>query len=355
MNLKQFLISAVQSILFWTIAFILFTVFRYYGFNEEEYQVIIANNEIPIFQWFDVPIYIGVFVGFSYALIELLFNRFITNKVSIGVTLILKNTLYLLILIVLSPNIFFYVEELMDINLVDDWRLSKVFRITVLYFFICSLIFSFIKIANEKFGRGVFLKMLIGKYRNPQEEKRIFMFLDLKNSTSIAEQLGHFKYSQFIQDCFLDLNKIINKFNAEVYQYVGDEAVLSWKYKVGVDKNKCIEVFFSFKEQLQKRNHYYQKKYNTIPKFKAGLHGGKLMVAEVGTIKKELAFHGDVINTTARIQAECNRYSEELLISDKLLKNIQLKEKYILKLLGETQLKGKQNTVVIHSINNKRT
>lgn len=351
MHLKKFLISSVQSILFWIIAFMLFTIFRYYGFNEEEYQVIIADNEIPIFQWFDVPIYIGVFVGFSYALIELLFNKFITNKVSIGVTLILKNTLYLLILIMLSPNIFLYVEELMDLNLVDDWKQSKVFRTTVLYFFICSLIFSFIKIANEKFGRGVFLKMLIGKYRKPQEEKRIFMFLDLKNSTSIAEQLGHFKYSQFIQDCFLDLNKVLNKFNAEVYQYVGDEAVLSWKYEIGIGKNKCVEIFFSFKEQLQKREHYYQKRYNTIPTFKAGLHGGKLMVAEVGTIKKELAFHGDVINTTARIQAECNNYNKELLISDKLLKDLELTNEYMIKHLGNIKLKGKSNGLEISSLN----
>jgi len=51
---------------------------------------------------------------------------------------------------------------------------------------------------------------------------------------------------------------------------------------------------------------YYLSKYGRVPVFKAGIHGGKVMALEVGSVKKELAYLGDIVNTTARIQGECN-------------------------------------------------
>ena len=170
----------------------------------------------------------------------------------------------------------------------------------------------------------MFLKIFFGKYRSPKEEKRIFMFLDLKSSTSMAETLGHYKYSQLIQDCFLDLNLIIRKYDAEIYQYVGDEVVLSWKYKNGVKEKKCVNIYFDYISRLQGKETYYIEKYGVLPQFKAGMHGGTLMAAEVGFIKKEMAYHGDVINTTARIQGECNKYGEQLLISKILNEDLNL-------------------------------
>ena len=64
-----------------------------------------------------------------------------------------------------------------------------------------------------------------------------------------------------------------------------------------------------FKSNNFQRREYYEQEYGVYPEFKAGLHGGALMVAEVGSVKKELAYHGDVINTSARIQAECNKHN----------------------------------------------
>ena len=63
------------------------------------------------------------------------------------------------------------------------------------------------------------------------------MFLDLKSSTTHAEQLGHIKYSQLIQDCFYELTEVVTRREAQIYQYVGDEIVLTWPYEKGI-KNK---------------------------------------------------------------------------------------------------------------------
>jgi adenylate cyclase len=213
-----------------------------------------------------------------------------------------------------------------------------------------SLIFLFIKISIEKFGKNNFLKMLLGTYKKPKEEARIFMFLDLKNSTGIAEQLGHFKYSEFIQECFYDLNSVVSKYDAEIYQYVGDEAVITWNLKKEKANNNCIMLFFAFEEQISSRVKLYKNKFGIIPEFKAGVHAGKLIVVEVGTLKKELAYHGDVINTAARIQSLCNSYNQRLIVSEFLLNRIKLHNLINSTQLGEIALKGKKEKINLFGI-----
>ena len=98
----------------------------------------------------------------------------------------------------------------------------------LIYNIAIELLITFINQVNKKYGPGVLLPILLGKYRSPKEEERVFLFMDLKSSTLIAETLGHLKYSAFIRDSFMDINSILSKYNAQVYQYVGDEIVITW-------------------------------------------------------------------------------------------------------------------------------
>lgn len=296
---------------------------------------------------------LGLLIGILFAIVEFLFDKFLSKKQSLGLILIEKIVIYLIGIILSLNYVFPLAESELNLKLTTQdgwWKTSKIFWIIVGYFLVCSIIFSFIKIANENFGRGVFFNFLIGKYRKPREENRIFMFLDLQASTTIAEQLGHYKYSELIQDCFYDLDRIVTKYDAEIYQYVGDEAVLSWKYKKGIKNNNCINLFFHFQKRILKKQKYYLSKYNLVPVFKAGLHGGKLIVTEVGTVKKEIAYHGDVINTSARIQGECNKYNELLLSSNTLIEDLKSSTKYVTDFIGDIELKGKEEKCKISAV-----
>ncbi len=354
-DLKLYLQLLWQSVLFWSVVMGLYSIFRYYGLDEEVGFTVIeeySGNQGTLRALMGFTT-IGMLIGVLYASIDFLFEKFASNKLSLAYGLIIRTFLYFSITITIFTVVMELFSEIYGINLNTDrgwWRENKSFWATILYIVMASFAFSFIKIATEKFGKGVFLKMLMGKYKNPQEEKRIFMFLDLKDSTTIAENLGHFKYSQFIQDCFYDLNEVVPKYDAEIYQYVGDEAVLSWPYKKGLANNNCVDLFFAFQQKKQSKSQYYLDKYGIVPEFKAGLHGGVLMVTEVGVIKKEIAYHGDVINTSARIQAECNKHHVLLLISEKLLQDLRISTHLSTKFLGSVLLKGKQKKVNIHTI-----
>ncbi|WP_046746203.1 adenylate/guanylate cyclase domain-containing protein [Kordia zhangzhouensis] len=353
-TLRQYLVYTLRSVVFWILAFSFLIIIRYFGIFEEKGVSILPKYQVPLIELLTYVSLSSIPFGILYASIEFFFDRFLAKSLSLGVILFTKTFIYLVILIILVTIVVEYTGYVLDVPLTegnDWWSKNKTFWTIVLFFIVASLIFSFIKIANEKFGRGVFMKMLLGKYRKPQEEQRIFMFLDLKSSTTIAENLGHYTYSQLIQDCFYDLNTVVRKYDAEIYQYVGDEAVLSWTYARGIKRNNAIELYYGFTEKLLSRSQHYHDKYGLLPVFKAGIHGGALMVAEVGSVKKELAYHGDVINTTARIQAECNTYNANVLISENLLAEMSLsEEKYFTKKIDDLLLKGKAKTINIYSI-----
>lgn len=154
------------------------------------------------------------------------------------------------------------------------------------------------------------------------------MFLDIKSSTTIAEKIKHKKYFELLNDFFNDVTDPIIYNKGEIYQYVGDEITVSWKLENQIENLNCINCFFEIDKLIQNLGDRYTDKYNLIPEFKAGLHVGEVIKGEVGVVKKEIVFSGDVLNTTSRIQAECNRLNSTLLISKDLLDKLDNKSQY---------------------------
>lgn len=224
----------------------------------------------------------------------------------------------------------------------------------MLYWGMVVMLTLFVLHISDKLGQGVLLNYILGKYHSPKEETRIFMFLDLTSSSTYAEKLGHLTYSQLIQDCFFDLSSIVSKYDVQIYQYVGDEAVLTWKKDKGITCNNCIKTFFEFDKVLRSKSDYYNDKYGLIPEFKAGINFGFVTVAEVGEAKKELAFHGDAINTASHIRSLCGKQKRKLLISSDLLSLLtEIDNEFTVESMGLHKLKGKKNLIGLFSVEAK--
>lgn len=202
---------------------------------------------------------------------------------------------------------------------------------------------------NDKYGPGVFTKFLLGKYFNPTRVERIFMFLDLRSSTTIAEKLGEEQYFNFLREVFQTVTPAILKHKGEIYQYVGDEMVISWEKDHGIKNNHCVNSFFDAQLLLNDRKEHFRSIYGVHPEFKAGLHYGYVMAGEIGVIKREIAYSGDVLNTTARIQSKCNEHGVDMLISDALIDQLSL-ESHDPRSLGHIELRGKAERVKLYAI-----
>ena len=233
------------------------------------------------------------------------------------------------------------------------WQNTFSFVQVVNYIF-WLLIVTFTLIAlqvNDKYGPGVFVAFLKGKYFHPKREERIFMFLDLRGSTSIAERLGESAYFNFLKDLFRDITPGILDAKGEIYQYVGDEVVISWRNKTGVAKANCIQCYLNIQQIMSEKASYYRDTYNgEIPEMKAGMHSGFVMVGEMGIVKREIAYSGDVLNTTARIQEKCNELGVNVLLSNYLKEKLKLPSSLNITPIGELPLRGKQQAVMLYTI-----
>lgn len=204
---------------------------------------------------------------------------------------------------------------------------------------------------NDKYGPGMFLAFLKGKYFHPKREERIFMFLDLRSSTTIAERLGEERYFHFIRNIFKDATPAILNHKGQIYQYVGDEIVISWTMKDGIENANCLNCFFEIRKELTKKAAYYQENFGMVPEMKAGLHYGHVMAGEMGIVKRDIAFSGDVLNTTSRIQEKCNELGVDVLLSKFLLNKLTLPSHLFKpKEIGDLLLRGKRQKVVLYTM-----
>ena len=216
---------------------------------------------------------------------------------------------------------------------------------------IYGLLVFFLQI-NHLLGDGILWKFISGKYHRPREEERIFMFLDMKSSTTIAERLGHVRFYTLLNELFHEISQPVLQTKAEIYQYVGDEVVLTWDMERGLKNSNCLKTFFLFQENILRNGEKYLKKFGVKPEFKAGLHFGKVVSAQIGDLKREIVYNGDVLNTTARIQNECNKYKRDCLISGTLMNRLKQMNGFDWERISAVTLRGKETEVELFSVIN---
>jgi adenylate cyclase len=286
----------------------------------------------------------------------LYFNKWFVEK-SFSRKILYKSLIYLAIILVFlvttviaSSGAQYFIFGKQGWENVWVFFTSYSFLSVMLYISAIILVTQFYTEVSENMGLGVLNNFITGKYHRPTQEERIYMFLDMKSSTTIAESLGHIKYFKMLSDYYSDLTDPVIKYSGEIYQYVGDEMVVSWKLNNGFQNNNCIKCFFAMKEAIKKQASKYNEKFGLVPSFKAGFHLGKVTTGEIGVIKKDIIFTGDVLNTTARIQSLCNDYQVDILISGELIKKLDLGSRFRSKALGVTELRGKDEKLELYTI-----
>ena len=129
---------------------------------------------------------------------------------------------------------------------------------------------------------------IFGRYQKPVKESRIMLFMDINNSTTIAEELGDEMYYHFLNDCYSLLSHPVTITNARILKYVGDEVVISWKNRNGLQADLALEFYKLYKATILRESAYFKKRYNTIPEFTTGIHWGALWLHLSAILKSSL-------------------------------------------------------------------
>jgi adenylate cyclase len=303
---------------------------------------------------------IGLFLQFG----NDFFEYKVLRKYSFPVALVV-GTFTLIILFKLSEYVSIGIYNLLFTNLPvnrifdsavfqDVLRWQNFFNMLWTSFTI-SIIMNFVKLTSRIIGPRLMYNYILGKYHKPVKEERIFMFIDINSSTTLAEKMSTEKYHSFLNQFFYDIATPINRYGGEIYQYVGDEVVVTWKMKDGLKNSNCIKAYFRIVKVMDRLRDSYNKEYGIAPEFKVGLHGGEVITGEVGKIKSEIVFHGDVINTTERILNQCITLKRRILISENLLRRIDLLPEIKAEYVTTKIFRGKQNETSLYTLADLRS
>lgn len=281
------------------------------------------------------------------------------RKYPLWVTILVDTVVIVLVIIIVSIpasliyNSIYFSRPPWDMFILVhalDFMFSLGLIHTIMFWSMLSALTMIVLQVNENYGQGVFLKLLKGKYYRPKVEMRIFMFLDIRGSTSIAEKLGHVKWFELLSQFFSDITESIIDTRGEIYQYVGDEVIVHWDLPSGLDQENCVNCFFEIKKTIEQNAQKYLDEYGLVPQFKAGIHSGDVTIGEIGRVKKDIVFTGDVLNTTSRIQDFCNELRVELLISQEVVDKMPSQSNYQYNPVGAIELRGKEVPVSLYSV-----
>jgi adenylate cyclase len=317
-----------------------------------------VNNDLGVkVSLWQFAIILGV-VGFIICGLLIFYLKPAFNHLPVWLASIIKVAITFIVFIAISFVIFLIYYVFLyhgDFSNYITSFFSKILRThTFFSFMIDMFVLTLLSIAfleiTDKYGPGMFWSMLIGEYHKPVKENRIFIFLDINDSTTIAEELGHEKYFLMLRKFFDDITSPVLANEGEIYQYVGDEIVLSW-LNTPENKIKSLKFLRNSFYLIERMSWKYEQLYKHVPRFKAGVHVGEVTAGFIGIIKKELIYSGDTVNTTARIRSMCHELNERFILSEDFMHDFHQPHGYEIKEIGMMDLKGRLEPIKLYSMN----
>lgn len=331
----------------WTLIDSVYMTFKYYVFNGNDDNFLFEYREIKTLILREVLVlFTSCIIGYL-----LVFRQRMHKRVPLWVHF-LMNTLILLIISFVFNLLFHILYSVLISKLSFSYAISGFIHDAFFTYWLLQkiphwmLIFGVTLLVlelTEKYSPGVFKDILFGKYLKPRIEKRIVMFIDLKDSTPIAEKLGTEEYFKFIRDFIYFVSIAMIEFSGRIYQYVGDEVVVSWTYSPA-NTRRCMDALIETRRLLQRNSHRFRRLYGAVPDFRVGIHMGEVTVGEIGVIKKDIAMSGDTMNTTARIRTACSELNQKFIASKAFAEVMNFKE-WQIEDLGAVELKGKSESI----------
>ncbi|KQO73065.1 adenylate cyclase [Methylobacterium sp. Leaf469] len=208
-----------------------------------------------------------------------------------------------------------------SLGLTDD-DLSHAIKITprvLAYSLAVSALLVFVIRMRDLIGGEVFVNFLVGRYHRPVREERIFLFLDVVGSTAFAETHGDLTAQAYLGAVFAAMAEPVRRNSGSTDDYIGDMAMITWPMARGLKNARCVACVFDVMDRIESEAEAWRARFGTVPRLRAALHGGSVVTAEVGVDRHKIAYFGDAVNVTARIESLCRPLGTEILVSDDLL------------------------------------
>src|SRR5258705_12635799 len=215
---------------------------------------------------------------------------------------------------------------------------------------VLSVVIGAISELTRLVGGRILLNFILGRYRRPTREQRVLLFLDLVGSTSLAESMGELRMHQLLTRFFYDIDGAILANGGEVHAYVGDEVIVTWRLAAKGSERRCLDCFFAVQDRIAEKAELYRREFGLVPDFRARAHAGPVGISECGDSRPQIAYFGDTMNVTARLQEHCKQAGRALLVSGDLLRLVGPGSDLVVEALGPTPLRGRAAAVEVFAV-----
>jgi adenylate cyclase len=222
--------------------------------------------------------------------------------------------------------------------------------VDVLFSLAAAFVFAFIQDVNSLLGQNVLINFITGRYYAPRLESRVFLLIDMEGSTGFAERLGPLAFHRLVKRFIDDLTQPIVATRGEIHRYIGDELIATWKLEEGIADGRCVAACFAAIDQLARRAPDYRREFGAAVTVRAGLHCGPVVTGEMGSVKREIVFLGDTVNTAARIQELCRETGDRVIASADLIDRLELPRGIAKRSLGDLRLRGKGADLALYAL-----
>lgn len=222
---------------------------------------------------------------------------------------------------------------------------------SLLYSMVAAAVFVFMFRIRDLIGGEILASLVLGRYHRPISEERVFLFLDLVGSTAYARDHGDLAAQELLKAIFAAVAAPIRHHKGQVDDYIGDQVIISWPIQRGLEDAQCVACVFAIFAELERSRSHWIAKFSKFPELRAALHGGQIVTAEVGVDRHKIAYFGDVMNTTARLEQLCRQTGELVVISEVLVRRFaRLPNGVAAKPLGQFDLRGRGSALTVYSL-----
>lgn len=220
----------------------------------------------------------------------------------------------------------------------------------IVYSFLVVALLLFVLQMRALIGGRTLLNVVLGRYHRPVREQRIFVLFDLIGSTPLAGKIGDERFHEFLSAFFFEMDAAVTQFGGEIYSYVGDAMIATWPLGERAHNARTVEAVFEARRRLAQQEPWFKSTFGETPQFRAVLHGGSVVAGECGDSRRQITYLGDVLNTTARLEALSKQLGADNIISHKLLERLTLPAGIAVKDLGQHALKGVAEPIAVNEL-----
>jgi adenylate cyclase len=196
-------------------------------------------------------------------------------------------------------------------------------------------------------GIETLFHLTVGTYHRPVLQEKVLVFLDINNSTALAEQLGAVRTKSLVGKFLFDISKPITDHGGEIYLYKGDGLIALWDWHDAIRGNRILRTIDAVFATIARERGEYLEQFGVVPSFRIGVHGGEVVVSEQGDTKRAIGVYGSTINIAARMEEAAKAHHIACAMSGDIAENLLDDEGRLIP-IGHERIRGSSAEIPIY-------